>query len=362
MKRIIFLLFLALAFAALPLLAPAQTRLKPPPVEIIGRKPSIDADSTNPNFEWLEWGWDADTLAAFYFKSKARGTGTVRHFGFWDTREGSGWLGFLRRELWIYSRVADNWGLPPVLAEYGITQEVTGEDARPAEAALRLMREYGPDPAALMNKVADALRKGYRKEHRRRLPEAEPRRWQAVLVVREREAREAVFLKWGLVPRWARDPGIGNKLINARAETVTEKPSFRDAFSRRRCLVPMEGFYEWARRGDSKRPFYFHMKDGEPFAVAGLWEAWEGDGGVLETCTLLTTEANGLLSRYHDRMPVILTPEHYDLWPDSNVRSNERLLPLLRPYAPEEMTAYAVSTLVNSPSTDSPRCVAPVSG
>ena len=182
---------------------------------------------------------------------------------------------------------------------------------------------------------------------------------QSVLVVREPDEREAVFLKWGLVPRWAKDPAIGNRLINARAETVTEKPSFRDAFSRRRCLVPMEGFYEWARRGDSKRPFYFHMRDGEPFAVAGLWEVWEGDGDPLATCTLLTTSANELLAGYHGRMPVILRPEDYDLWLDAGVRSAERLLPLLRPYPREEMTTYAVSPMVNSPSNDSPRCVEP---
>jgi putative SOS response-associated peptidase YedK len=182
---------------------------------------------------------------------------------------------------------------------------------------------------------------------------------QSVLVVREPDAREAVFLKWGLVPRWAKDPDVGNRLINARAETVTEKPSFRDAFSRRRCLVPMEGFYEWARRGDSKRPFYFHMRDGEPFAVTGLWERWEGEGGPLETCTLLTTEANGLLASYHDRMPVIVRPEDYDLWLDAEVRGTETLLPLLRPYPREGMTAYAVSPVVNSPSNDSPSCVEP---
>ena len=183
---------------------------------------------------------------------------------------------------------------------------------------------------------------------------------QTVLVVRElSDAREATFLKWGLVPRWAKDPAGGNRLINARAETVTEKPSFRDAFSRRRCLVPMEGFYEWARRGDRKLPFYFHMRDGEPFAVAGLWETWEGGGELLETCTLLTTEANELLAGYHDRMPVILRPEDYDLWLDAGVRSAEQLLPLLRPYPREEMTTYAVSLMVNSPSNDSPRCVEP---
>lgn len=180
---------------------------------------------------------------------------------------------------------------------------------------------------------------------------------QPVLVVREPNAREAVFLKWGLVPHWAKDPAIGNKLINARAETVTEKPSFREAFKRRRCLVPMEGFYEWARRGDSKRPFYFHMRDGEPFAVAGLWEQWEREGEPLETCTLLTTEANELLSGYHDRMPVILRPKDYDLWLDADERTAERLLSLLHPYSSEEMTAYAVSPMVNRPSNDSPRCI-----
>lgn len=183
---------------------------------------------------------------------------------------------------------------------------------------------------------------------------------QSVLAVREAsDGREAVFLMWGLVPHWAKDPGIGNKLINARAETVMEKPSFREAFKRRRCLVPLDGFYEWSRRGDRKRPFYFHMRDGEPFAVAGLWEVWEGEGEMLETCTLLTTEANELLAPYHDRMPVILSPEDYDRWLDSEVRGTEMLLPLLRPYSRAEMTTYAVSPVVNSPSNDSPRCIEP---
>jgi putative SOS response-associated peptidase YedK len=184
---------------------------------------------------------------------------------------------------------------------------------------------------------------------------------QSVLAVREAsDGREATFLKWGLVPRWAKDTAIGNKLINARSETVTEKPSFREAFARRRCLVPLDGFFEWSRRGDRKRPFYFHMRDGEPFAVAGLWETWEGDGKVLETCTLLTTEANGLLASYHDRMPVILRPEDYDLWLDSGVRRGDLLQTLLRPHRHERMGAYAVSPMVNSPSNDSPRCVEPL--
>lgn len=186
---------------------------------------------------------------------------------------------------------------------------------------------------------------------------------QTVLGIRESSGmREATVFKWGLVPSWARDAVIGNKLINARSETVTEKPSFRGAFARRRVLVPADGFFEWSRRGDSKRPFYFHMRDGEPFAIAGLGERWEGEGGPLETCTLLTTEANELLAPYHDRMPVILRPEDYELWLGTDISRPEQLIPLLRPYAYEEMNAYAVSTLVNSPSNDGPRCIESLPG
>jgi putative SOS response-associated peptidase YedK len=184
---------------------------------------------------------------------------------------------------------------------------------------------------------------------------------QQVLGIRElSDGREATFFKWGLVPAWAKDPSIGNKLINARSETVTEKPSFREAFKRRRILVPVDGFYEWSRRGDKKSPFYFHMRDGEPFAVAGLWEVWEGDGDPLETCTLLTTEANELLAGYHDRMPVIVKPEDYDLWLDPRVKQAELLKPLLCPYPEEEMTAHAVSAFVNSPLNEDPRCAEPL--
>ena len=183
---------------------------------------------------------------------------------------------------------------------------------------------------------------------------------QSVLAVRETsEGREATLFKWGLVPRWAKDAAIGNKLINARSETVTEKPSFREAFARRRCLVPADGFYEWSRRGDRKRPFYFHMTDGEPFAIAGLWEHWESEGGPLETCTLLTTEANELLASYHDRMPVILRPEDYEMWLDASVCRAE-LLKLLRPYQREEMSAYEVSLLVNNPANEGRHCTAPI--
>ena len=184
---------------------------------------------------------------------------------------------------------------------------------------------------------------------------------QAVLAVREAsDGREALFFKWGLVPRWAKDPGIGHKLINARAETVTEKPSFRDAFARRRCLVPLDGFYEWARRGDRKRPFYFHMKDGEPFAVAGLWERWEGDGGPLETCTLLTTEANELLAPYHDRMPVIVGPEDYDLWLARGLTDVSVLRHLLSPYPASLMRLHAVGRGVSDVRREGAACAAPL--
>lgn len=184
---------------------------------------------------------------------------------------------------------------------------------------------------------------------------------QTVLAIREGGAgREAAFFKWGLVPRWAKDPAVGSKLINARSETVAEKPSFREAFRRRRCLVPADGFFEWSRRGGRKRPYYFRLEDGEPFAIAGLWERWEGDGGPLETCTLLTTEANGLLAPYHDRMPVILRPEDYEPWLSAGAGHVEALGTLLRPYPPEEMAAREVSPLVNNPANDDPRCVEPV--
>src|SRR4051812_30295235 len=139
---------------------------------------------------------------------------------------------------------------------------------------------------------------------------------QDVLAIRRRDdGDEAVFLKWGLIPSWAKDASIGAKLINARSETVSEKPSFREAFKKRRCIIPADGFYEWQRTGGKKQPFFFQMRDERPFGFAGLWEKWRGeDGQMLETCTILTTEANEVLRPVHDRMPVILHTEDYELW------------------------------------------------
>lgn len=164
------------------------------------------------------------------------------------------------------------------------------------------------------------------------------------------DGREMKFLKWGLVPSWAKDASMGTRLINARSETVAEKPAFRDAFKHRRCLIPADGFYEWVHANGKKQPFFFQMCDEQPFGFAGLWERWKDkDGKVLETCTILTTEANEVLRPVHDRMPVILHSDDYDLWLDEDVRQQELLKDLLQPYPGAEMMAYPVSTLVNSP-------------
>lgn len=170
---------------------------------------------------------------------------------------------------------------------------------------------------------------------------------------------EFVWLRWGLVPHWAQDVAIGNRMINARAETVAEKPAFRDAFRRRRCLVPASGFFEWRKRERRKQPYYIRMKDGRPFAFAGLWDRWVAPyGQAVESCTLITTDANDLLVQLHDRMPVILPSTAYDLWLDPGNSDRGRLLPLLHPHPAEEMEAYPVGFFVNDPKTDDRRCIA----
>jgi len=174
-------------------------------------------------------------------------------------------------------------------------------------------------------------------------------------------ARELALLHWGLIPFWAKDPAIGARLINARSETAADKPAFRAAFRRRRCLVVADGFYEWQKQPGSKQPFFIRLRDGRPFAFAGLWELWKGeDESVIESCTLLTTTPNDLIRPLHDRMPVILHPRDYGLWLDLDVQDPARLTPLLRPYAAEEMAAYPVSRFVNRPENDDPRCTEPL--
>jgi putative SOS response-associated peptidase YedK len=182
---------------------------------------------------------------------------------------------------------------------------------------------------------------------------------QQVLAVRAgATGREFARLRWGLVPHWATDAKIGGSLINARAETVAEKPAFRTAFARRRCLIPADGFFEWQKAGTKKLPFWFHLRDGKPFAFAGLWEKWGGPEDPLESCAIITTQANDLVRPYHERMPVILDPACFDSWLSASAAGPE-LREWLRPFDPARMIATPVSARVNSPRNDDPACLTP---
>ena len=173
--------------------------------------------------------------------------------------------------------------------------------------------------------------------------------------------RELSPLRWGLVPSWAKDPSIGNRMINARSETVAEKPAFRTAFRRRRCLIPADGFFEWQRQGKAKQPFFIQMKDERPFAMAGLWETWEGpDHSAIESCTILTTQPNELMKPIHDRMPVILPAHAYDEWLDPEQTDPAALQKLLVSCDARQMKTHPVSTYVNRPTNEGPECVAPI--
>lgn len=165
------------------------------------------------------------------------------------------------------------------------------------------------------------------------------------------------YLKWGLIPSWAKDPSIGSKMINARSETILEKPSFRNAFKKRRCLIISGGFYEWTQQESKKQPFFIHLKHDPAFAFAGIWEMWKSpEGEVIETASVLTTESNDLLKPIHHRMPVILSQSHYDQWLSSEAQESD-LMSLLRPFESDLMDIYPVSTLVNKPSNDDPKCL-----
>ncbi|CAG1023373.1 SOS response-associated protein YedK [Methylococcales bacterium] len=173
--------------------------------------------------------------------------------------------------------------------------------------------------------------------------------------------RECVLTRWGLVPAWSKEPRTEYSTINARAETVSTKPAFRDAFRRRRCLVVADGFFEWARaEGKAKTPYFIRLKAPGPFAFAGLWERWEKDGQTLETSSILVTEANDLMRPLHDRMPVILARDDYGLWLDPGICDPARLQPLLKPYPTEQMQAYPVSTAVNSVRNDGESLIRPL--
>ena len=185
---------------------------------------------------------------------------------------------------------------------------------------------------------------------------------QPVVIVRQDDSaqRELATVSWGLIPSWAKDPTISHSLINARGETVAEKPSFRAAFKHRRCIIPASGFYEWVAVDGTKQPWYIKGVEDRPLSLAGLWENWQSpDGSVIETCSIITTTANELMAPIHDRMPVILSPESIASWLGLTTGPDE-LKELLRPCAPDVLTAYTVSNLVNNPKFDSPACVARV--
>jgi putative SOS response-associated peptidase YedK len=174
-------------------------------------------------------------------------------------------------------------------------------------------------------------------------------------------ARHFAWLRWGLIPSWAKEPGIGNRMINARAETIAEKPAFRAAFRRRRCLIPADGFYEWKTERGRKQPYRIALEGGAPFAFAGLWERWAGseEASAVESCTIVTTEANARLKAIHHRMPVILAPGAYEAWLDPATPGAEAQA-LLRPAPSEWFTAYRVSPKINSPANDDPALIEPL--
>ena len=181
------------------------------------------------------------------------------------------------------------------------------------------------------------------------------------LVVKE-DRRVLVMMRWGLVPFWAKEASIGYKMINAKSETLTEKPSFRKPFKEKRCLVLADGFYEWEKTDKkNKVPYRFVLKNRQPFAFAGLWDVWKTpEGDTLLSFTIITTRANELMERIHDRMPVILNEKDEAKWLDPEFKDTEKLSSLLQPYPSEQMVAYKVSTIVNSPKNDTPSCIEPV--
>ena len=181
---------------------------------------------------------------------------------------------------------------------------------------------------------------------------------QSVVIIRESaNTQKLSTVRWGLIPHWAREEKIGYRLINARAETVAEKPSFRDAFRSRRCLIPATGFYEWKHEGRMKQPYFIQMKDGDLFAMAGIWETWQSPNGkTIESCAIITTEANTIVGQIHDRMPAILPVQNYNSWltPQGNKKSFQDYL---KPYPPSEMTAYQVSSMVNNIKNEGEECI-----
>lgn len=185
---------------------------------------------------------------------------------------------------------------------------------------------------------------------------------QPILAIPNAGNNAADFFIWGLIPSWSKDPSIGSKMINARAETLAEKPSFRAGFKYHRCLILADGFYEWKQQPGTKAktPHFIRLKSGKPFAFAGLWDTWQSpDGGIVKSATIITTGPNSLMAPIHNRMPVILPPSAYAQWLDPGARTPETLQTLLASYPAEEMNAHPVSTLVNSPANERAECIIP---
>lgn len=182
---------------------------------------------------------------------------------------------------------------------------------------------------------------------------------QQVAVIRDKIGGYRLsMVRWGLIPHWSKDEKTGAKLINARAETISEKPSFREAFKLRRCLIPASGFYEWTHDGELKRPYFIRMKNSSVFAMAGIWETWRNpaDGKVIETCAIITTEANGVVGKIHNRMPVIIPLESIGLWLAS-ANNGHHFREYFQPYSPFKMTSYPVSGMVNNPRNEGIGCI-----
>ena len=183
---------------------------------------------------------------------------------------------------------------------------------------------------------------------------------QDIPIIRDTEtSREMVIAQWGLIPSWSKEPKTKYSTINARIESVAEKPTYRTPFKRRRCLIPADGFYEWKVVNGHKIPHHIRMKDGKVFAFAGLWDRWESDGESLDSCTIIVMPANAVMKPIHERMPAIIAPAHYDYWLDSRITEKQEIMQYLNSAPSSQLTAYPVSTWVNVPKHNDERCIQP---